>query len=369
MSIDKKRVLVVDDSTDDIHILIENLKPLYAVQVATNGKQALEVALKKPNPDVILMDVEMPEMDGYASCSLLKETSETADIDVIFVSAHEDINEKLAGYEAGGSDYLIKPVNTEELMQKVALAIENKQERISASEQTEMANTTAMAALFSVGEQGIVLDFMRQSYRVKNVVALGELLVSACKNYQLDACVQIGSINSSVNLSGVGFVTPLEEELLDVLRGTRVIQEQGKRLVANYEGTSLIVKNMPDDDEKRGRLRDHVAMLLEGAEARALALEMEVKIKKMLQDSNLALGSIKEMQDQQSNMSVEMLDAMKSNVEEAFAETEFTEDQENLIMDIIDGSIAAALKSRGVGDEIGERLVTVLKHMLTHINE
>lgn len=131
MDTDKKQVLVVDDSPDDIHILMENLKQEYAVLAATNIDKAMEIANKNPCPDVILLDVMMPGVDGYEICRQLKDNPVTMDIDVIFVSAHDDSDKKITGYDVGGSDYLTKPVNPDELLKKVRLAIKNRETRSS----------------------------------------------------------------------------------------------------------------------------------------------------------------------------------------------------------------------------------------------
>ena len=127
MTDERKRVLIVDDSVDDIHVLIENLKQDYAVLAATSGEKALALASKKPQPDIILMDVMMPDMNGYETCRRLRQNPETRNINVIFISANDSADEKIVGYEAGGNDYLIKPVQPGELLQKIKLAIKNQE--------------------------------------------------------------------------------------------------------------------------------------------------------------------------------------------------------------------------------------------------
>jgi len=119
MNAKDKKILIIDDSPEDIEVVIENLKNDYAVLVGTDGQKGLDLAANEPRPDVILLDVMMPQMDGYETCRRLKENPETQDIDVIFVSGKDTTEEKLAGYDAGGSDYLIKPVQPEELVRKV----------------------------------------------------------------------------------------------------------------------------------------------------------------------------------------------------------------------------------------------------------
>ena len=126
MDEERKTILIIDDNPDDIHMLMENLKSEYAVLAATSGEKGLAIAAKEKKPDLILMDVVMPVMDGYETCRRIKDEWETADIDVIFISAHDSVEEKLAGYDAGGSDYVIKPFSPDELMKKVQVSLKNK---------------------------------------------------------------------------------------------------------------------------------------------------------------------------------------------------------------------------------------------------
>ena len=132
----------------------------------------------------------MPDTDGYETCRRLKDNLGAKNIDVIFVSSHDTLEEKLAGYDAGGSDYLIKPVQPNELLQKVKVAIKYKELRVEAEEQSSMAMETAMTALSSAGEQGFVINFMRISFAVDSIQGLADLIVDATANYMLDNSVQ-----------------------------------------------------------------------------------------------------------------------------------------------------------------------------------
>jgi putative two-component system response regulator len=104
-------ILIVDDTPDNIDILVESLKESYQLKAALNGFKALEIAVGQPRPDMILLDVMMPDMDGYEVCRRLKKNPQTADIPVIFVTArHEPADEKL-GLELGAVDYIVKPIS------------------------------------------------------------------------------------------------------------------------------------------------------------------------------------------------------------------------------------------------------------------
>ncbi len=105
-----KTVLIVDDVLENVDILNGILDTHYRVQVATNGRLAIKVAFSPTPPDLILLDVMMPEMDGYAVCRLLKKDDRTRDIPVLFVSSRSEVEDELKGLELGAADYLFKPV-------------------------------------------------------------------------------------------------------------------------------------------------------------------------------------------------------------------------------------------------------------------
>ncbi|MFO1461783.1 MAG: adenylate/guanylate cyclase domain-containing protein [Verrucomicrobiota bacterium] len=113
------RILVVDDTPANIQTLAAILKEQgYQLSVATNGRQALEV-VARVRPDLILLDVMMPEMDGFEACRRLKETLVWRDIPVIFLTAKTETADLVKGFELGAVDYVGKPFNAHELLARV----------------------------------------------------------------------------------------------------------------------------------------------------------------------------------------------------------------------------------------------------------
>jgi serine phosphatase RsbU (regulator of sigma subunit) len=110
MSADAKKViLLVDDTPANIQIALSILKELYQVRVATNGARALELAVSEPIPDLVLLDVMMPGIDGFEVCTRLKASEATREIPVIFLTGQTEIEEETRGFEVGGVDYIHKP--------------------------------------------------------------------------------------------------------------------------------------------------------------------------------------------------------------------------------------------------------------------
>ncbi|OKH31055.1 hypothetical protein NIES2119_29660 [[Phormidium ambiguum] IAM M-71] len=108
---EKEKILIVDDNPENIYVLLETLKADYAIVVAKNGQKALQFAVEQPQPNLILLDVMMPEMDGYEVCRRLKADEKTQDIPIIFVTALKEIGNEAQGFELGAVDYISKPIS------------------------------------------------------------------------------------------------------------------------------------------------------------------------------------------------------------------------------------------------------------------
>jgi putative two-component system response regulator len=126
---DKSTVLVVDDTPENLTVLGELLQPKYRVRVANSGKRALQVAASEPRPDLILLDVMMPEMDGYAVINELRSNPGTRDIPVIFVTAMDSDQDEEHGLELGAVDYIAKPIRPAIVLARVNAHMELKQAR------------------------------------------------------------------------------------------------------------------------------------------------------------------------------------------------------------------------------------------------
>lgn len=121
MRSDKKEqsILIADDNPNNLKVLSDALNKFgYDVSVAVNGKAAVESA-KAQTPDLILLDVHMPEMDGYEACMVLKSDIRTKDIPVIFVSALNEQFNKVKAFEIGAVDYITKPIQMDEARARV----------------------------------------------------------------------------------------------------------------------------------------------------------------------------------------------------------------------------------------------------------
>ncbi|MFC1650883.1 response regulator [Candidatus Latescibacterota bacterium] len=122
----KATILVVDDTTENIDVLNGILSGMYKIKVALNGEKALKIATSKEPPDLILLDIMMPGIDGYEVCRRLKKNGSTKNIPVIFVTAKGEVDDETKGFELGAVDYITKPVSPPIVLARVKTQLELK---------------------------------------------------------------------------------------------------------------------------------------------------------------------------------------------------------------------------------------------------
>ncbi len=163
-----KSILVVDDTPANIDILMEILADKYDVSVATDGPSALE-SVAEDKPDLILLDVMMPGMDGYEVCSRLKSSEQTKDIPVIFITAMTEIEDEIKGFEAGAIDYITKPFSPPVVERRVGsvLKLEEKTQQLEllAKKLSKYLSPQVYVSIFR-GERDVAVESHRKKLTI-----------------------------------------------------------------------------------------------------------------------------------------------------------------------------------------------------------
>jgi phosphoserine phosphatase RsbU/P len=143
----KPTILVVDDTPVNIKILADLLRQDYRLSIATSGADALEIAFGQDRPDLVLLDIMMPEMDGYEVCRRLKADARTRDVPVIFVTAMSEVDDETRGFSLGAVDYITKPIRPPIVKARVAAHLELALARKTLAAQNKaMRDALAVAA-------------------------------------------------------------------------------------------------------------------------------------------------------------------------------------------------------------------------------
>lgn len=141
MTNEKKKtasILVVDDMPENVQVLAEALVEDYDVRVALSGQEALDIVFSDSPPDLVLLDIIMPEMDGYEVCRSVKKNETSREIPVIFVTVMDEMDDETRGFDVGGVDYITKPICVPIVRARVKAQLELKQAREDLKEQNRI---------------------------------------------------------------------------------------------------------------------------------------------------------------------------------------------------------------------------------------
>ncbi|MGO2373619.1 MAG: response regulator [Pseudoalteromonas prydzensis] len=272
-----KLVLAIDDDKYVHHVIEESLAGFCQLIHAKNGDEGLRQA-QKYNPDIILLDVEMPGKSGYQVCTELKNIEQTKDIPVMFLSGKSELPERVKGYNAGAADYIVKPFNAEELMARIRVLYEYRQHSIKLKNDVERAQITAEIAMTDSGDMGRIMRYVGQTYHAHDLQSLSNYFFEFFRPLNLDVVVAFWYQDVGVICTD-DVVCPLEQELLEKHRYSNRFVDFSNHTIINYPKVSILIKNMPLDDEALyGRYKDLFPHILEVTNAKIQDMEVNEKV-------------------------------------------------------------------------------------------
>lgn len=362
------RILIVDDSPEDIRLLMSELKSEFQITAATSADLALQM-IPESLPDIVLMDVNMPGTDGYTACAILKDSPETASIDVIFLSSNDSTEEVLKGFNAGASDYVVKPYAPLILLSKIKTCIARRQDLHKLAEAAKYAGAVAMSAMSDTGDLGTIVNFLRSSFAIKTANDLCSEICSALSAFGLNACAYIYLDDGGVFAGTEGAPSELEMNLIKrIMTSPEPIITIGNRLLLIKPGVVLLIKNLPEAAEKVARIKDHLMILLEGIIAKVISLNSQAKLNQLLssnisrviKDAEHALIEIRENQEAHKKQSIDIMEKMVTEVEASFFNMGLTDQQEEQLLEIMTKAVSESLSHFEAGLEIDNKISSII---------
>lgn len=229
-------------------------------------------ALSKRQPQALLIDTALPDLDGYALHREIRDDFDTGDIYQLLLCSEAEASRD----DMVADDFVLKPMADGVFLRKIALLKKTLENRQRANEQMSYAQSVAMTAMSSMGELGVVMEFMSKSFICRSIQAVADLALKAIKQYELESIIYITwEGDSLIAKTDNAEVLPADHEHIAQLRPLGRLLEINGQLVVNFEHTTILIRQLPDDSTRCGRLRDNIAMLCEGIEARVTGLLME----------------------------------------------------------------------------------------------
>lgn len=267
------RIFVVDDDPTSRQLMAAMLGDKYAVEVFEAAEPCLE-AVTERMPDLLLLDVGLPGIDGYELCRQIKSLPEGNGATVVFVSALDDLNHILAGYDAGAEDYIVKPFDVVNLSHKIENLRRIEQDRRALMGQAEASDELASLVMANLDEYAVLIKFLRTLNECADYNGIVDALHSVLGAYHLEGSIQVRMRNLEKTFSKEGENWPLEIAVINHVRSLERIFEFKTRAAFNFEHITILIANMPiQDAELCGRIRDNIAIVAESADAKLMALQ------------------------------------------------------------------------------------------------
>jgi len=269
------KVLIVDDDKTWQAFLKAALQEKYDVKVAHDGPSGEALALEW-QPDAILLDIEMPGKSGYEVCQRLKSETRTRGIPIIFLSAKTSLQEKIAGFELGADDYLIKPCEAELLQAKVLRSATLYREKRALDVKANDAQILAFEAMTSSADMGRSLRFAERTHAMTSFEKLAEGLFQTMAEFGLESSVMFMTNDGPRFFADSQFeMSPLEQDMFTAIHQEGRFCDFGRRTFCNFKLVSVLIKNMPlENPERYGRIKDVLPWVLGPADGKVGALNL-----------------------------------------------------------------------------------------------
>ena len=347
------RIFVVDDEaliTEVIQDVLSEVGPVDTFSSSEDCLEKLELCQREGTlPNLVVLDVGLPGIDGYECCRLIKEMA--PDLPVMFVSGHESNEARLQGYDVGGEDFVVKPFSNAELLNKVKVFQHRLAKEQSMAEQMAMSEQLSNLVLASMGESGLVLQFLSKAIVCETEDELVEAVLHLLRGYQRQGAVQLRSVTGVINRCTDGSSSPLEVSVLDHVKTLGRMFEFKTRSVVNFDRVTIMVSNMPvEDSEFCGRIRDNLTIAAQGCDARLAAMETALSERMRFQANQKVLSSLKntiaelsEAERTQRETMGQLSNALLDTLTKSYVHLGLTENQERFLTDLIQNDITEML--------------------------
>jgi CheY-like chemotaxis protein len=369
------KVLTIDDDKLIHKMVLKSVSEDYQVIIANDGLEGLSQA-ESEMPDIILLDIEMPGMNGYETCVKLKQNPVTQPIPVMFLSSLASEKSRMKGFEAGASDFLLKPFNKIELQKKLNALREHIISSKQLNQQIQQATHTAYMAMRGSSELGMAIQFIEASYEANNNESLASNFFGVTKNLDLQCTLMFNLENERIFFYCDGQPSPLEEEVIStIFDGHERFTDFDNRTQINYPRVALLVKNMPlDNPEMYGRLKDFLPTMLGSTSSKIQIFLNEQAIEK--QSSNISacvdalrdtLGSVGAELESNQNDVVDLLQKLLFEFSMKIPLLGLEHDQEAYLIDTLDDTVCKAQTIIDSSKNTNQSFTTITR-LLEHLS-
>jgi len=340
----KPVICYLDDDETNLQLVISSLEQQFYVETLSESLGALE-KIRAIKPELVILDVNMPDINGYEMCRLIRQDSDLSGLPVVFLTCLTTLKDRLEGYDAGGDAYLGKPFKIAELTSVIHVHLHRRHQLDVIQEQMLSAQDMAMTMMKTQSELGEVVQFSRNVSRANNIEAFTTTLFDTLARFGLESSIQINLLSGALHRrSDAGALTGMEQELFELSSGAGRITSFGNKCIYTSKHLVLLVKNVPlEDIELAGRLRDHLAIVVDSADVSLRLIEQDLQLKqKKIEVSGTSLNTINNEFDsildrlkQMDSQAKQAFESLSLNIEMSFLYLGLTEQQEGQLLTLV----------------------------------
>jgi DNA-binding response OmpR family regulator len=238
------RILLIDDDTIVHKIAQRQLGKEYELFHAYSAKEGLE-QITSTKPDLILLDIEIPETNGYQLCKQIRADKQYDNVAIVFLSGKSAEKDIMLGYELGADDYIVKPFHIDDLLKKVKVLEQNQSKNAALRRKTTQSKDKTPSNAESGNELAQVMAFIEQSYPVDCLETLTNQFFTLTNNWALKCSAMLSHTGTETFFANNNVIKPLEQQILMLTKNSNRTLQFGNRMVVIYPNISVLVKNMP----------------------------------------------------------------------------------------------------------------------------
>lgn len=363
-----QKILVVDDNLEtrkNAQLVLANQFDCLTTPLTTD-------TITKANeykPDIILIDINLPDMDCTSSYEQFSTLNCGKRVIIIFVSDTDDTESKIKAYDAGGHDFIAKPFSEKELVTKMASFGAFIEERNALINDAQDTQSLAMTSMKQASHYGYIMNFFKNLFHSTTPEEVASLFFDAMKFWSLNACLTL-RLDDCMYFSSASDkqINPIERKIFVALQDAGRLYAFGNRLLVNDSHASFLIKNMPTDEAEAGEVRDIVAAIIEGLEAKVIDLKRQDGLNLVTDKLNFTVNKVQSSVTTHNQLISSVVTDMMGTMASSFHALELTEIQESFFHDLFEKSGERMMSVEQVLLDIQEQL-SLLSNQVQEIIE
>ena len=355
---EKALIYIIDDDVNIRESMFELLSEEYDPLVFASGDEALSL-YHTQRPEIILLDIRMPDKDGYEVCKQFREMDPDGQTAIIFISGKDSQDERMNAYYIGGDDFLLKPFSYDELLAKLKKVNRYHKQHKDLQEQQNVARDMAFQAMTEASQYGIVLQFIKETFNTENESQLATAVFKMLEKLNLSGSIQFRMADHTRSFRAPNqHCNPIEEEVFELIKNRGRIFDFQNKTIFNDHHTSIMVKDMPLDDEiMYGRFRDILAAVIEGVESRLIDFIRKNALMTVMEDIRSTVTFVEKQFQKHELSTVDTMEKLMLEMETGFHFLDLSDEQEDFFMQLIENSmkklVGIYMEAKSIDDQLG----------------